>query len=106
MIDPLGVAFGAFVLGGLLAAVVLGLVCVRPARRRAGLGEEVAALRLEFVDYRTTHEYDAAQIERRLDALEATTAQAANEVRMASHQLIERLPADSSAPRDRHHDHA
>lgn len=104
--DPLGVVFGAFVLGGLLAAVALGFVCVRPARRRAGLGEEVAALRLEFIDYRATHEYDAAQIERRLDALEATTAQAANEVRMASHQLIERLPAGSNTPHDRQHDHA
>lgn len=91
------VAVGGLGLGGLLTLAFLAGIRTKPSVLLARVEHELAALRGEVADYRTAHEYQAASLERRLDDLEQTAARAANELRMASDQMVARLPVEQVA---------
>lgn len=62
--------------------------------RQRRLEHQLRRLRNDVVSYRAAHESLTASLDRRLAALEQTTALAANELRMASALLMdERSPA-------------
>lgn len=86
---------GSVLLGGVAVAGVLALPALwrgylGPALALRRIEREVTALRGEVVGYRTAHEHLMTSLERRLSALEQTTAVAANELRMASDQIMTR----------------
>ena len=83
-------------LGGPLALGFVAGVRLRPSIALARVERQMAALRTEIDGYRTAQEHLAASLERRMDDLEATTARAANEVRMVSNEVMTRHRA---APR-------
>jgi hypothetical protein len=81
-------------LGGLLAVAFWAGSLVRPSVALGQVAHELHALRTEVVEYRAAHEHLVGSLDRRLDGLEKTTAHAANELRMASDQLLVRDSAD------------
>lgn len=104
MTDVVATAAGGLGLCGLLLVAFLAGRSLHQARGLDGIQRELESLRQEVVGYRSTHTHDTAQLDRRLDALEEATAHAVNEVRMASDQLVARLPAGSEGRCDRSHD--
>ena len=92
------VALAGLILGGLTTAAFLAGACKKATDGLGRVEQEIAWVRREVIDHRAAHEHLTALIDRRLDALEQTTAQAANEVRMASDQLMARLPAEPTEP--------
>lgn len=91
------VVAGALVVSaGLAALAFLAGVRTKPSLLLVRVEEQMAALRAEVAGYWSAHEYLAASLERRLDDLEMTTARAANEVRMASHEVMAQRPSDGT----------
>jgi hypothetical protein len=93
---------GLLAIGGLLSAGLLAIAFLvgtrtKPSVLLVRVEEEMSALRAEVAGYWSAHEHLAESLERRLDDLELTTARAANEVRMASDQVIAHLPAERAA---------
>lgn len=64
--------------------------------RQRRMEHQLGRLRNDVVSYRATHESLTASLDRRLAALEQTTALAANELRMASALLTNKRPPASS----------
>jgi hypothetical protein len=77
-------------LGGLLAVAFWAGSFVRPSVALGRLERELRLLRGEVCGYRAAHEHQMTTLDRRLDGLEQTAAHAANELRMASDQLLAR----------------
>jgi hypothetical protein len=71
-------------------------VRTKPTVWLARVESEVAALRKDVAGYRAAHQNEIEALDRRLDGLERTAAQAANELRMASEQLIAGRAVDSA----------
>lgn len=90
------VVAGGLLSTGLAAMAFLAGVRARPSVLLLRVEKQVAALRAEVAGYWSAHEYLAASLERRLDDLEMTTARAANEVRMASHEVMAQRPTDGA----------
>ena len=101
MTDVVAAAAWGLALCGLVTVAFLAGCSLTQARGLDGIQRELESLQREVVSYRTTHTHDTGQLDRRLDALEETTAHAVNEVRMASDQLVARLPLDAAVSRDR-----
>jgi hypothetical protein len=56
------------------------------------LGKRIAALHHEVIAWQACHNHTVEELDRRLSGLEEVTALAANEVRIASTELLARLP--------------
>jgi hypothetical protein len=85
----------ALVSVGLGCVVAVLVVRMRPRPSAEALDRlegEVAALRKDVAGYRAAHENQMESLDRRLVGLEKTAARAANELRMASEQLIAHGP--------------
>ena len=86
---------------GLIAAAYVTGTWMKSALRLQEIERQVAGLRREVIDYRLTQQHDTADVVRRLGTVEATAAQAANEVRMASDQMLARIPPAIRSDRGR-----
>jgi hypothetical protein len=95
MTMPVEVA--GLVLGGQLSVAFLAGLFVRLAVMLSRVERQVAALRSEVNGYRTAHENQMTSLDRRLLGLEETSARAANELRMASNQLMSQQAVETSA---------
>lgn len=90
---------------GLGLGCLMGVVFMVGARARpsaemlARIEGELGRLRTDVVGYRVAHEHLMGVLDRRLDAMEQTTATAMNELRMASGQLTA-PPVGTEAPRN------
>jgi hypothetical protein len=89
-----GIVVAGLVLGGLVSVAFWAGSFVRPSVALGRVEHELADLRAEVVGYRAAHEHLVGSLDRRLHGLEQTTAHAANEVRMASNQLLARDTVD------------
>jgi hypothetical protein len=87
-----GLALGLLV-GCLVAVGFVAGVRARPSIVLTRVEQQMAALRADIDGYRAAQEHLALSLERRMDDLEQTTAQAANEVRMVSNEVMARLGA-------------
>ena len=65
------------------------------------LGKRITALHLEVAAWQACHDHTVAELDRRLSGLEEVTALAANEVRIASAELLARLPGRDTGPDER-----
>jgi len=84
-------------LGGMLSVAFLAGLFVRPSVMLSRVERQVAALRSEVNGYRAAHENQMTSLDRRLLGLEEPSARAANELRMASSQLMSQRAVESSA---------
>jgi hypothetical protein len=98
MADPMSAEALAMVLtiGGLLAAAFVAGVRLRPSIVLLRVEKETAALRSDIDGYRAAQQHLAESLERRMDDLEQTTAQAAVEVRLASTAVMSQLEPGST----------
>jgi hypothetical protein len=87
-----GLALGLLV-GCLVAVGFVAGIRARPSIVLTRVEQQMTALRADIDSYRAAQEFIAASLERRMDDLEQTTAQAANEVRMVSNEVMARLGA-------------
>ena len=101
MTDLVVVAAVALGVSGLIAAAYVTGTWVKSAQRLEEIERQVAGLRREVIDCRLTQQHDTAVVVRRLETVEASAAQAANEVRMASDQIIARFPSEDRGDRGR-----
>lgn len=80
----------------LVIAIPLTLLWEFDRRRMRGdigtMAKRVTALHVEVAAWQTCHDHTVAELDRRMSGLEATTAMAANEIRMASTELMSHLP--------------
>lgn len=80
-----------------LVVVGLGVVALWAIERHAmrstvdQLGRRISALHHEVAAWQACHDHTVAELDRRLSGLEEVTALAANEVRIASTELLARL---------------
>jgi hypothetical protein len=84
-----GVAATGLGLGCVLAVAFLAGLFARPTVMLARVESQITALRSEVNGYRMAHQSEMASLDRRLLGLEETAARAANELRMASGQLLQ-----------------
>lgn len=62
------------------------------------LGKRISAVHTEVASWRACHDQTVQELDRRLSGLEEVMALAANEVRIASNQLMARLPDPEPGP--------
>lgn len=100
MIDLVGLVV-AMAVGALMAGIYVAGAYLGPARRLDRIERQLAGLQREVAVYRATHQQDATMLAERLDALDKTAARAANEVRMASGQVMACLATHQRTAADR-----
>lgn len=88
-----------------MIAIPLVLLWEFERRRMRGeigtMAKRVTALHVEVAAWQACHDHTVAELDRRMSGLEETTAMAANEIRMASTELMSHLPHDTATGDER-----